>query len=310
MVASGHYHACNIPDLPGLSQWKQNFPKSVCHSKLYRSPEKLKGKNILLIGAGVSSMDIARDLGSEACSVYQSSRSGLYDLPSHLLPENGVRIGAILSFDPLFSSSPAEDGSIPGTVILQTGQKLCGIHHVIVCTGYHVSFPFLRQYHADDVSAQDANEELLVTSGQQTHNLHKDIWYIPDPTLAFVGVPYHVATFSCFEFQATALAAVFAGRASLPSRAEMRQEYVDRVRRKGAGRFFHSLKKRGDEIGYVNELVELVNGHQPVSAPIMIGHSSRWHKAYVQRGQRQEKLFSTVRDPALDIQVLERIEGC
>ena len=65
---------------------------------------------------------------------------GPYDLPSHMLPENAARVGAISSFERLPSDELAEDGSIPGRIILQSGEVLCGIHHVIVCTGYHVSF--------------------------------------------------------------------------------------------------------------------------------------------------------------------------
>ena len=255
-------------------------------------------------------MDIARDLGTVARSVYQSSRGGPYDLPSHLLPENGARVGPIRSFDTPASSELNENRSIPATVTLQSGRKLCGIHHVIVCTGYHVSFPFMRQYHADGVAATDADEEVIVTSGQQTHNLHKDIWYIPDPTLAFIGVPYHVATFTLFEFQAIALAAVFSGRAKLPSRESMWVEYAERLKRKGAGRNFHSLKKRGEEIGYVNELVDLVNAGDRKPELALKGHSEKWHEAYVRRGKRVEALFSAVRDPSLDIKVLDLIEGC
>lgn len=44
VVASGHYHAPRIPDKPGLSQWKENWPKRVFHSKSYRYPDKFKGK--------------------------------------------------------------------------------------------------------------------------------------------------------------------------------------------------------------------------------------------------------------------------
>jgi hypothetical protein len=134
-------------------------------------------------------------------------------LPFKLLPDNAARVGAIKSFEPLQQSPTlgAADGTaIPGTVILEAGSKLCDIHHVILATGYHVSFPFMRQYHRDDLTSAEA-DEVLVTDGQQTHNLHKDIFYIPDPTLAFIGVPYHVATFSFFEFQAMALAEDFAG---------------------------------------------------------------------------------------------------
>lgn len=310
VVASGHYHAPNIPDIPGLAAWKNAFPNQVSHSKRYRSNQGFENQNVLLIGAGVSSIDIARDLGSTAASIYQSSRSGPYDLPSHLLPENAARVGGIESFDSLDSTELCDDGTIPGTVTLRSGQMLCGIHRVIVCTGYHVSFPFMRGYHTDFVQPEDASETVLVTDGQQTHNLHKDIFYIPDPTLAFIGVPYHVATFTLFEFQAMALASVYSGDTKLPSTIAMRNEYLERLKQKGAGRFFHSLKKRGDEIAYVNDLVAMVNegGNTPVIA--MRGHSQTWLDAYVRRGIRMEALFSNVRNPDMDKRVLGRMDGC
>lgn len=306
VVASGHYHACNVPDLPGLKEWKDRFPDRIRHSKLYRRPEEFKGQNVLLVGAGVSSMDIARDLGPHANAVYQSSRGGAYDLPTHLLPTNGARVGGISSFD-LVDSEFTSDGAIPGTITLSSGQRLCNIHQVILCTGYHVSLPFLRQYHADGVNTEDANQEVLVTNGQQTHNLHKDLWYTPDPTLAFIGVPYHVATFSLFEFQAMALAAVFSRRAGLPPRESMRQEYQARIQRKGAGRSFHSLKAKGDEIEYVRELVTMVNSG---GVNLMQGHSARWLEAYERRLVRQAALLSRVRDDSLDESVLRAMAGC
>ena len=217
---------------------------------------------------------------------------------------------ALSPFDLLGSTELCDDGTIPGTVTLRSGQKLCGIHKVVVCTGYHVSFPFMRDYHTDFVQPEDANETVLVTDGQQTHNLHKDIFYIPDPTLAFIGVPYHVATFTLFEFQAMALAAVYSGDAKLPSTRAMRNEYRERIKQKGAGRTFHSLKNKGSEIAYVSDLVAAVNegGNTPVIA--MHGHSQKWLEAYVRRGVRMQALFSAVRDPELDKRVLERVYGC
>jgi len=280
----------------------------VQHSKSYRSPEQFRDKNVLLIGAGVSSVDIAKDIGGVARSVYQSSRGGPYDLPSHLLPDNGARIGGIKSFDAPGSSNIGAEDKIPATVTLQSGQQLCDIQAVIVCTGYHVSFPFMRQYHADGVHPEDADELCLVTNGQQTHNLHKEIFYIPDPTLAFIGVPYHVTTFSCFEFQAMALASVFSGQVSLPVKKEMRGEYLERIECKGAGRTFHSLKGLGDEIAYVNELVDLVNQGQ--STQIILGHTQSWHEAYLRRVARQKVLFGKVRDGEIEKANLDRIASC
>ncbi|KAM0713546.1 hypothetical protein Q7P37_010508 [Cladosporium fusiforme] len=243
VVANGHYHAPNIPDLPGLREWKQAFPDRIQHSKLYRRPQGFRDQNVLIIGAGVSSTDIARELGDVAKTIYQSSRGGAYDLASHLLPSNAARVSGIKSFNALSSNSPSrENGSIPGTITLTNGTTLCAIDRIILATGYHSSLPFLRHLHADALTSAQADARVLITDGYQTHNLHRDIFYIPDPTLAFIGVPFHTATFSFFEFQAAALAQVFRGKVPLPAEQAMRDEYAARLARKGAGRGFHSMR--------------------------------------------------------------------
>ncbi|KAK4506403.1 hypothetical protein PRZ48_000133 [Zasmidium cellare] len=308
VVASGHYHAPNIPDIPGLAAWKKAFPDRVSHSKRYRTPDDFKDQNVLLIGAGVSSIDIAKDVGNHARAVYQSSRGGPYDLPSHLLPDNGIRVAGIESFGLPESNQLASDGSVPATVTLKSGQKLCNIHKVVVCTGYHASLPFLRQFHSDNTPIEEADQFTLITNGQANHNLHKDIWYIPDPTLSFCGVPFHVATFPLFEFQAMALAQVYAGKAPLPTTDAMREEYLARLQRKGAGRAFHSLKGKGEEIAYVEDLVRLVN--REGGEKLMSGHTQKWLEAYERRTQRMEAFFSLTRDPEVERKALELVPKC
>ena len=188
---------------------------------------------------------------------------------------------------------------IPYKVILRDKRVLTDIHRVIVCTGYHISLPFLSDYHSDGTPASQASDTILVTDGTQLHNLHKDIFYIPDPTLTFIGVPYFSATFTLFEFQAVALAAVLSGKAHLPSQEEMRNEYRERLQKKGSGKFFHSL--RGEEIKYVKTLVEWVNrdgqklGFKPVE-----GHTAAWHTANADRLRiLEEKLGRKFLEPDL-----------
>lgn len=160
VVANGNYHAVNIPDIPGLANWHRKFPDRIRHSKRYRTSEGFDDQNVLLIGAGVSSMDIAHDIANTARSVFQPSRGGAYDLSPVILPENAARVDGVENFGDLQTDALAEDGSLPGTIVLKSGKKLCGIHHVILCTGYHVSFPFLRQFHADGVKPEDADENV------------------------------------------------------------------------------------------------------------------------------------------------------
>lgn len=289
IVASGHYHAPNIPDYPNLKTWKTAFPTRIMHSKLYRSPSPFAGKNILVIGAGVSSTDICRELGDVANRIWQSSRGGEYDLLPSMLPDNCTRIGSIAGFSSLGSPSElGNDDTLPGSVLLSSGETFNDIHHIILGTGYHMSYPFLAPYHADDLLPEAATPTTLVTTGQVTHNLHKDIFYIPDPTLAFIGVPYHVATFSLFEFQAMAVAAIYSGSATLPEETEMRAEYEERVKRKGVGRRLHSLKDDEGEIVYAKEMMAIVNQGRREEDKVE-GHTKEWFEAYKRRLVRMKE---------------------
>lgn len=294
IVASGHYNMPRIPDIPGLNEWKARYPDRVMHSKSYRSPLPFKDKRVLIVGAGVSSTDIAKESEKFAKQVYQSSRGGALDIPPSMLPSNALRIGGVKSFifeentrsktDPLAADEP-----LPGYIELNNGSKLRNIDHVVLGTGYLTSYPFLRQYHDDDTQPQDADEHTLVTGdGNMVHNLHKDIFFISDPTLAFVGQPYHISTFSLFEFQAQLVARVFAGRAKLPSEASMREEYRQRLARRPPGRDFHSLREEGDELAYVAELVRWANEDAAENgADPMLGHTEEFLAAH---HEQREKL--------------------
>ncbi|KAG0649154.1 Flavin-containing monooxygenase ustF2 [Hyphodiscus hymeniophilus] len=270
VVANGHYSACKVPDIPGLKEWKAAWPERIQHSKRYRRPDGFKNQKILLVGAGVSSNDIARETVDIASKIYQSSRGSPYDIPIAFLPPAVERIGEVASFE-----IPTEGQSKPGHITLKDGRVLSDIGRVILATGYHFSHPFLLDLHDDDALPETASETVLVTDGTQIHNLHKDIFYIPDPTLAFVGVPFYTATFTLFEYQAIVVAAVFAGRAWLPNEQEMRDEYSKRVEAKGYGRAFHSL--RDQQVDYVTELLAWINEHAEVTGAEKVeGYSEKW----------------------------------
>jgi hypothetical protein len=184
----------------------------------------------------------------------------------------------------------ADDDPLPVIVHLKSGQKLCEIHAVILCTGYHITFPFLSDYHEDETSPAEASDTVLVTDGMQVHNLHKDIFYIPDPTLAFVGVPFYTATFTLFEFQAIAVAAVFGGNANLPEQSKQREEYDAKVAQKGVGRVFHSLHNQEEE--YVKDLLEWINRDGEARGLTAVqGHTATWLEAKEEQRERMKVLF-------------------
>lgn len=235
-------------------------------------------KNVLLIGAGTSSTEIARELGPLVKKIYQSGRGSPFDLPLDFIPENCRRVAEIESFGTLQNSTEdgtTTEGHLPGKVTLKDGTTLADIDIVIVCTGYHFAYPFLPELHADDESANADTSKVLVTNGSCTLNLHKDMFYIPDPTLAFVGISQFIATFSFFEFQAMFIASVFSGKASLPSQQTMRQIYEKRLAEKGETRLMNG--RQDEEVSYVDELVPQINAGNP--AKKIEGFSAKWHAA-------------------------------
>ena len=219
-------------------------------------------------------MDIAKEITPFAKKVYQSSRGGLYSLPVDMLPPTTERVADIACF-----AIPTSPEVSPGSVTLIDGRALTHIDRVVLCTGYHMTLPFLPSLHNDSLAPEQADETILVTDGTQFHNLHKDIFYIPDPTLAFVGVPFFTATFTLFEMQAILVSKIFSGQAWVPSEAEMRKEYNEKVEKKGYGRSFHSLM--GAEIPYVAGLVEWVNSQIPITGgEKMEGHTEAFLQGY------------------------------
>lgn len=297
VVASGHYHMPRIPDIPGLKTLKDNFPTKVMHSKGYRNAEPFRNAKVLIIGAGVSSIDIAKEIHEAGGSVYQSSRGGLFDLPATSLPESAHRVAGVAEFV-ITASSSDQSGQIPVSVKLVDGSVLDGFHRLILATGYITSYPFLPDKHADQKSKKEADAEVIVTKeGDMNHNLFKDIFYIEDPSLAFIGVPYHISTFSLYDHQAQAMARIFAGKSTLPDKASMRIEYKAKVTSKGLGREFHSLRKTGAEMEYVQELVDLINEKATCDTFPMTGHTREWLAAHrLQRVQLAERFAGKIED--------------
>lgn len=282
VVASGHYHVPLIPLVPGLAEWKQKYPTRVMHSKSYRSPAEFKDQNVLLVGAGVSSLDIAKELEDIAHRSYQSSRGGKFDLDRKLLPPNSERVGGLQEFrlDEGKAVDDVEAGApIPGTIHLADGRILTDIHQVILASGYQTTYPFLKGLESDTIPVEEADDRILITADKcVTHNLHKDIFYIPDPTLSFVGVPYYTSTFSMFDFQAEVVARVYAGLATLPSEEAMNEEHVARKANGPTGKAFHSLLS--NQVEYMNENLAWVNKDvDSKGVSPMRGVDEDWYKA-------------------------------
>lgn len=197
---------------------------------------------------------------------------------SKFIPKNVQRVGNIKAFR---FSNDKEDRIQDAVVELEDGTELTGFDYVIVCTGYVFSFHFLEHLHSDEhVNAKrqfDVDDKhVLVKDGTQVYNLHKDIFYIPNPTLSFVGIPFHIATFSLFEFQSYAIARVYADAAKLPTEEAMRLEWQERLLQKGGGREFHALGSEL-ELAYIKDITTWVNRDgKALGKPVVEEHDQAW----------------------------------
>lgn len=81
VVASGIIANPRIPKLPGLDE----FRGEVRHSITYRRPDEVRGKRVLVVGAGNSAGEIASELGREGIDTTVAVRSGANVVPLQIL---------------------------------------------------------------------------------------------------------------------------------------------------------------------------------------------------------------------------------
>jgi len=78
IVANGHHWHPSVPDYPG------HFDGEVLHSHDVKSREQLKGKRVLVVGAGNSAVDILSDAALDGKAAIHSMRRSYYFFPKML----------------------------------------------------------------------------------------------------------------------------------------------------------------------------------------------------------------------------------
>jgi hypothetical protein len=78
VVCTGSQWHPNIPEIPG------NFTGELRHTVGYRSADELRGKRVLVVGAGNSGCDIACDAARSADHAVISMRRGYWFIPKHV----------------------------------------------------------------------------------------------------------------------------------------------------------------------------------------------------------------------------------
>lgn len=272
VLCNGHYTVPYIPHVPGLAEYMDRYPDKVLHSKSYRTASTFAGKSVMVIGNSASGIDITSALVTTVqLPVYQSRRSrSRWDGDE---PPEGV------AWKPIITSFCAKTGDIffaDGSVF-----KSADLDHVVYCTGYKSSFPFWRSK-ANRGPLWDYAADRLV--GNYLHTFFSD-----HPTLGIVGMP-RTLTFRSFEYQAIALARVFAERNKkrLPSRAEMKRWEDDRAASmKRQRKKFHDIPwDNGETMQYLEALYEIAGlpelGGDGLCPPILDAET-RWALEHVRK---------------------------
>ncbi|KAF2498693.1 FAD/NAD(P)-binding domain-containing protein [Lophium mytilinum] len=198
IIATGQYSVPWTPDLPGLREWTVSHPGTIIHSKCFRTAENFIKRRVIVVGSGVSGLDISSRILPLCNKLYLSSRRSpqlLEDFPVDLLANLRPPIARLC---PDRRAVQFEDDT-----------EATDVDCIIFCTGYLHSMPFLRKLEPNPIE-----------SGHKVNHTYQHLFYAPKPTLAFLALPRIIA-FTVAEAQAAVVARVYAKRLQLPSIHEM-----------------------------------------------------------------------------------------
>lgn len=171
-IANGHLWKPKYPNYPGY------FTGQTIHSGDYKTPEMLRDKRVLVVGAGNSGCDIAVEATQHASAVFHSTRRGYYFWPKYLfgLPSDVVYEWGLKSRLPLpvrrvmghmaltlNSAGQATQYGLP-----KPSQKLYDEHFIINSTlMYHLGHgdiapkPDIMELAGDEVVFTDGSREQI-----------------------------------------------------------------------------------------------------------------------------------------------------
>lgn len=289
VVASGHFSVPFIPSINGLEDWYREHPGSISHSKYYRLPDTFAGEKVIVIGSSASGLDIASQISPICKAPLLVSRRSVSPLAGGFA--NDPNIG--------FLSEIAKVDAATRTVTFTDGRIEENVDHLLFCTGYLYSMPFLESLQPNPI-----------TSGIRVEHTYKHLFYAPRPTLAFLTLNQKIIPFPSAEAQSAVLARVWSGRLDLPSRAEMEAWEHAVIKLRGDGGDFHTLKFPLDA-DYINEMYDWAataeENEGEGKLPKRWGRYEYWarenfpaiRKAFVSRGE-ERKNITTLQEVGFD----------
>lgn len=81
VVANGHNWSPNLPEYDGLAE----FRGEIMHASSYKDAQQLRGRRVLVVGAGNTGCDIAVEAAQQAAAAWHSTRRGYWYAPKYVL---------------------------------------------------------------------------------------------------------------------------------------------------------------------------------------------------------------------------------
>ncbi|HEU5108713.1 MAG TPA: FAD-dependent oxidoreductase [Micromonosporaceae bacterium] len=81
VVANGHNWAPKLPGYEGMA----DYAGKLIHASAYKDPTQLRGKRVLVVGAGNTGCDIAVEAAQQAAACWHSTRRGYWYAPKYAL---------------------------------------------------------------------------------------------------------------------------------------------------------------------------------------------------------------------------------
>ncbi|KAJ4294328.1 hypothetical protein N0V90_008018 [Kalmusia sp. IMI 367209] len=217
VVATGHYNVPAVPQIPGLVEFDEKYPGRIQHSKHYQTVERYRDKRVIVVGGSVSAFDTLHDVRmvSKLPVISSLRRPSPVFGPAPFTHPDFLNRPAIAALD-----------ADTGRITFADGTYADDVDVVLFATGYEFSFPFLPD---------------VVPKNGRIPGLYHHVFKASDPSLAFIGMVTGSFGLRIFEWQAVAIARVFAGRSALPSRNEMEDWEQQRLTERGDSAAFWVL---------------------------------------------------------------------